>query len=87
MNPALRIIFDIWACEREWDRLLEPSMTGFTVNNYHRWPLEKLEYVVSIQDREKKLRRELRKLIGRWNYFRFLMSPARFAESLQSCKV
>lgn len=43
----------------EWDNILQPSPSGFTVDNYHRWPMSKLSYVVSIQDKQSAYRREL----------------------------
>ncbi len=71
MNRELYLRMEISRLEQEWHQLLQPSPLGFTVNNYHRWPLSKLSYVVDLQDTLAAYKRELWKLrLKRW--FRFI---------------
>lgn len=89
MDKRKKIIFEIWRLEEEWETHCKPGYTGISgsfgmmsFDNYHRWPLHKLAYVVSLSEKKTALKKELRKLIGWRQYLYFTFAPLHYLKSI-----
>lgn len=82
MKEELRIIFELWDLEREWTALADPRWTFYGGMTFKRPNYLELGRLVWIQDRQRFLKKELRKRIGLWRYLRYAASPLSFVKSI-----
>lgn len=83
-REAIDIILDIWRVQERWEAAVDPRMEWYGNMSFRRIDdLPTLAYVVGLQDREKKLKRELRKKVGWIAYIRFLFAPVSYAKSVR----
>lgn len=86
MDKELKILYiisELRHLKREWMEIADPRMswTGNTsFKNPTDWELQRL---VEIQDREERLKKDLRKIIGWWGYIKYIISPSKFTRRLK----
>ena len=82
MKEELKIIFKLWELEEEWENLTDPQFNWYGNITFHKPNNQELFRLVEIQDRQRELKKELRKKIGWWNYVKYIINPLKFTKNL-----
>jgi len=84
MKEELKIIFELWELEREWEKIADPQLNWYGNMTFHNPNDQELFRLVEIQKQQRELKKELRKKIGWWNYIKYLIAPLTFTKNLTS---
>lgn len=82
MKEELKIIFELWELEREWENIADPQFNWYGNMTFHKPNDIELFRLVEIQNKQKKLKKELREKIGFFNYIKYIINPLKFVKSL-----
>lgn len=82
MKEELKIIFELWETEREWKKLADSQFNWYGNVTFRNPNDQELIRMVDIQDKQRELKKQLRKKIGWWNYIKYLITPLTFTKSL-----
>lgn len=82
MKEELKIIFELWKLEEEWNKIAGPQFTWYGNLIFKKPNDYELFKMVAIQDRQWELKKELRQKIGLWNYIKYIINPLKFTKNL-----
>lgn len=78
-----RLIGEIFGVQLAWEKAADPQWTWYGNITYKNpRTIGEADYILGLGDREKALKKELRQMIGWWNYTLFLLDGVRFYKSL-----
>lgn len=74
-----KIWMELFELEEEWNRRCDPRFNWYGNMTFRKIKtLDELQRVVEIQERQKMLKRELRKMVGFWAYLHYLFNEVSF---------
>ena len=81
-TSAQILIIRIWDLEEQWKRINDPQLNWYGNMTFRRLSEAELDRSVRVAELEKRTRKELRALIGTWEYVRFIFNEARYMKNL-----